>query len=233
MILGVAVGASAFAPVPIASRVATRAAKASVVVPQAAPMSVMEKGMKEWEAEYPLFAKYGWGPTAKAERWNGRHAMFGWMMIILTGYAQNNHLIPNPQGLLEWKEWGSLAYLYAPNTITNERAIILVANVHALVVSTIAFVAPFDWQDKLLLDEGEAPEEPTGVVPAFQTGLTSAAEMWNGRVAMFGLVVTAIGAMSSGKSFLEVVDWGLGGLLLPNAGAVVAAATEVAAAAAN
>jgi hypothetical protein len=193
----------------------------------------MEKGMKEWEAEYPLFAKYGWGPTAKAERWNGRHAMFGWLMIIATGYCQNNHLIPNADQLLDAKQWGSLAYLYAPNTITNERAIILIANVHALVVSTICFVSPFDWQDKLLLEEGDAPEEPAGVIPAFATGLTPAAEIFNGRLAMFGLVVTAIGAMSSGKSFLETVDWGLGGLLLPNVNDVVAVAEEVAKAASS
>ena len=34
------------------------------------------------QAAYPGFAAKGWGPSAKAERWNGRHAMFGWAFII-------------------------------------------------------------------------------------------------------------------------------------------------------
>jgi len=36
--------------------------------------------MADFAADFPWLAKYGFGPTVKAERWNGRHAMFGWFM---------------------------------------------------------------------------------------------------------------------------------------------------------
>lgn len=39
--------------------------------------SVFEDGMSQFKADYPWLAKYGFGPSVKAERWNGRHAMFG------------------------------------------------------------------------------------------------------------------------------------------------------------
>lgn len=45
----------------------------------------------------------GWGPTTKAERWNGRHAMFGWIALLVTGYAKGHGLIPNPDTALDLK----------------------------------------------------------------------------------------------------------------------------------
>ena len=40
--------------------------------------------MDAWKNDYPFLAKYGFGLTVKCERWNGRHAMFGWAFIIAT-----------------------------------------------------------------------------------------------------------------------------------------------------
>ena len=45
----------------------------------------------------------GWGPTTKAERWNGRHAMFGWIALLATGYAKGHGLIPNGDVPLDLK----------------------------------------------------------------------------------------------------------------------------------
>ena len=88
-------------------------------------MSVFDKAVKDWAAEYPAIYNVGWGPTTKAERWNGRHAMFGWIALIVTGYCKGHGLIPNPDTALDLKEWGTLAYLYG-GSISNERAIIIV-----------------------------------------------------------------------------------------------------------
>ena len=61
--------------------------------------------------DFPIFNSYGWGVSAKAERWNGRHAMFGWVFIVATGYCQAHGLIPNPSQALDFKEWGSSIFL--------------------------------------------------------------------------------------------------------------------------
>lgn len=106
---------SAFAP----ARGAIRARSSAV------SMSVFDKAVKDWATEYPAAYNVGWGPTTKAERWNGRHAMFGWVALLVTGYCKGHGLIPNPDTLLDLKEWGTLAYLYG-GSISNERAIIIV-----------------------------------------------------------------------------------------------------------
>ena len=54
-------------------------------------------------------AKYGFGPSVKAERWNGRHAMFGWFMILGTAVMQKYGLFPNPDVPLNYKDWGAPA----------------------------------------------------------------------------------------------------------------------------
>lgn len=64
---------------------------------------VFESAQTEFASEFPEYSKYGWGPTAKAERWNGRHAMFGWAAIIATGYCQAHNLIPNADVALDPK----------------------------------------------------------------------------------------------------------------------------------
>jgi hypothetical protein len=88
-------------------------------------VSIFDKAVKDWAAEYPAIYNVGWGPTTKAERWNGRHAMFGWVALLVTGYCKGHGLIPNPDTALNLKEWGTLAYLYG-GSISNERAIIIV-----------------------------------------------------------------------------------------------------------
>lgn len=196
----------------------------SVVVPASTQLAasrtsaitatVFEDGMSQFKADYPWLAKYGFGPSVKAERWNGRHAMFGWLMIAGTAYAKSHGLFPSPDTALAYKDWGGLAQLGFNQYISNERAIIMIAHVHALAVSACAAFGPQVLGDTLTLLDGEADEEPYGVfIPiAGQTGLTPAAEMMNGRMAMFGLIALVMGSMASGKDILEVFDLGIGGL---------------------
>lgn len=47
-----------------------------------------------------------------------------------------------------------------------------------------------------------------------QAGLTAAAEMMNGRLAMLGLIAAVGASLATGQPLLEVVNTGLGGLLL-------------------
>eukprot|EP00965_Chrysotila_dentata_P252744 6210848-Pleurochrysis_carterae.AAC.3 len=76
-----------------------------------------DSAASQWNAEFPYLAKFGFGPSAKAERWNGRHAMFGcthhdlfrWVVIVATGYAQSHGLIPSPDVPLSYSSWGGLA----------------------------------------------------------------------------------------------------------------------------
>ena len=77
-------------------------------------------------------------------------------------------------------------------------------------------------------DRGEPDEEPAGLVPAFDTGLTPAAELWNGRLAMLDLIIFSAYSMIYQIPFLNAVDNALGGLLLAPAGGAVAAVADVA-----
>jgi hypothetical protein len=43
--------------------------------PSFTPPGVYEDAMADWNQQFPQFAKYGWGPSVQAEKWNGRHAM--------------------------------------------------------------------------------------------------------------------------------------------------------------
>jgi len=174
--------------------------------------SVLEDAMAEWKAEYPNFAKFGWGPSTKAERWNGRHAMFGWVVICASAYAHGHNLIPNGDVPLDLKEWGTLATISGKTTLTNERAVILIANVHALFVSFLATLAPSSFADQLLLKDGEEDEEPYGIVPPLITGLTPEAEIMNGRMAMMGLITLVATAAIQQKPMIDVVNEWLGGL---------------------
>tara|TARA_B110001452_G_scaffold251163_2_gene239980 strand:- start:225 stop:542 length:318 start_codon:yes stop_codon:yes gene_type:complete len=100
--------------------------------------------------------------------------------------------------------------------ITNERAIIMIAHIHALAVSAAAAFGPQVLGDSLTLLDGEADEEPYGLFPPLmgQGGLTPAAEMWNGRIAMLGLIFLVLTSAISGKEIIEVIDIGLGGFLM-------------------
>lgn len=194
---------SAFAP----SRNVLRPTKPAV------SMSVFDDAMADFKKSYPYAYNAGWGPTTKAERWNGRHAMFGWVALIATGYAKAHGLIPNPETLLATKDWGTLAYLYG-GSITNERAVIIVAHLHFLIWSVCATVAPFASQDKLLLQEGEEMEAPAGLFIKGTPGLTASAELLNGRLAMLGLVVLVLTSLVNQTPILDTINAGLGGMLM-------------------
>ena len=158
-------------------------------------------------------AKYGFGPSVKAERWNGRHAMFGWFMIVGTAYAKGHGFFPDPAVALQYKDWGALTQMGFGQAISNERAIIMMAHVHALGVSMAAAFGPQVLGDTLTLLDGEVDEEPYGLFVPLESGLTPAAEMLNGRLAMLGIIAVVASSMASGKDILEVVNTGVGGLL--------------------
>jgi len=181
--------------------------------------TVFDEGMGQFKADYPWLAKYGFGPTVKSERWNGRHAMFGWLAIIATAYAKGHGWFPDPSVALKYNDWGALTQLGFGQYISNERAIIMIAHIHALGVSFAAAFGPQVLGDSLTLLDGEEDEEPYGLFPPFkgQTGLTPAAEMYNGRMAMMGLIAVVSSSLISGKDILEVVNIGTGGLLMPGA----------------
>ena len=176
-------------------------------------MSVFDRATEQWAETYPFPYNKGWGPTTKAERWNGRHAMFGWVALIATGYAKSHGLIPNADALLDMKEWGTLAYVYG-GSITNERAVIIVAHLHFLLWSVCAAIAPLSSQDKLYLEPGEEHEPAAGLIPKAVPGLTASAELINGRLAMLGLVVLVLTSIANQTPVLDVINNGLGGLLL-------------------
>jgi len=214
--LALAGSASAFAPnAPLATKTVAPVSESSLNVFNP---STFNNAMADWEAEYPQFAKWGWGPSVQAEKWNGRHAMFGWVFICATAYAKGHGLIPDADVPLDLKEWGTLATISGKNTITHERAIILIANVHCFMVGLMATICPTGFSDPLLLDplQGEAYEkakatEPYGVMPAMKMGLTEEAEIMNGRMAMMGLITVTATAFLEGKPILDVVNEWVGG----------------------
>jgi hypothetical protein len=62
--------ASAFAP---ARGVARQVSSSSISMVQSKRQgSIFDKAVKDWAAEYPAIYNVGWGPTVKAERWNGK-----------------------------------------------------------------------------------------------------------------------------------------------------------------
>lgn len=216
LVLG-ATAVSAFAPstpTPFAVKNAAPAIRS-----ESSLNAVFDDAMTDFAEEYPQFSKWGWGPTVQAEKWNGRHAMFGWVFICATAYAKGHGLIPNPDMLLDLKEWGTLATISGKNTITNERAIILIANVHCFFVGLLATICPLPFSDPLLLDpnQGEMYEravntKPYGVIPEMKTGLTEEAEIMNGRMAMMGLITVVFTSFIENKPILDVVNEWVGGL---------------------
>merc|ERR1719331_1475697 len=185
-----------------------QAPRPAVARSSAVTATVFDDGMASFKADYPWLAKYGFGPSVKAERWNGRHAMFGWLAIIATGYAKGHGWFPDPSVALTYKDWGALTQNGFGEYISNERACIMIAHIHALGVSMAAAFGPQVLGDTLTLVDGEEDEEPYGIIVPIRGnyGLTPAAEMINGRIAMLGIVVVVFSSFASGKDILELVD---------------------------
>lgn len=55
----------------------------------------MTKAIEDFAESSPEFASRGLGVTTNAERWNGRHAMFGIFAIVMTAYFKGHGLIPD------------------------------------------------------------------------------------------------------------------------------------------
>jgi Chlorophyll A-B binding protein len=181
--------------------------------------SVYEDATADWNKQFPQFAKWGWGPSVQAEKWNGRHAMFGWFFICASAYAKGHGLIPDADAALDLKTWGTLATTSGFSTITNERAIILFANAHFFGVSLMATILPPSWGDSLFLDPNhpnydamaERNKNGFGYLPAIKLGLTEEAEMINGRLAMVGLTALVMATAIEGKDMLDIVNEWVGG----------------------
>ena len=179
----------------------------------AAP-EVYEDAQAKWADEFGPLAQYGWGPSVHAEKWNGRHAMFGWFFICATAYAKGHGLIPDMDVPLDLKEWGTLATITGKGTITNGRAVVLIANVHFFAVSLMATICPLPFGDALLLnpdDEAPANTGGYGYMPEFKTGLTEQAEIINGRLAMLGIISLVIATAIEQKPMLDIVNEWTGG----------------------
>merc|ERR1719313_1381075 len=97
--------ASAFQPV------ALRSARPAVSRCSGPQCSVFDTATAQFAADYPWLAKYGFGPSVKAERWNGRHAMFGWFAIVATAYAKGHGWFPDADVALKYSDWGGLAQI--------------------------------------------------------------------------------------------------------------------------
>lgn len=175
---------------------------------QYAPPQIYDDAVGDWEKQFPQFAKYGWGPSVQAEKWNGRHAMFGWFFICATAYCKGHGLIPDADTFLDLKQWGTLAIISGKDTISTERAIVLVANIHFFALSLMAAFSPLPFSDKLFTEPGQGSKAGYGYLPALKFGLTEEAEILNGRLAMLGLTALVVATAIFQKPMLDIVnDW--------------------------
>ena len=81
-----------------------------------------------------------------------------WFAICATAYAKSHGWFPNADVALKYTEWGGLAQMGFGQYIANERAIIMMAHVHALGVSAAAAFGPQVLGDTLTLLDGEVDE---------------------------------------------------------------------------
>lgn len=188
---------------------AVRAPSARIVM----GLPAFEEAMKDYKETYPMWAARGWGPSVKAEVWNGRHAMFGFFLLTMTAYCQGHGLLPDPSQVIDISQWGTLARLGDYSSISVRRAVILIAHVHVLLVSIAAAIAPFSFQDKLLLEPGEEDAKPSGLIPPLNFGFTRDAEIWNSRVAMLGIIVLVAQSVATRTPVLDVLNLWLGNTL--------------------
>ena len=144
----------------------------------------------------------------------------GWFFICATAYCKGHGLIPDPEMALDVKQWGSLAIISGKTTITNERAIILVANIHFFFLSLMAAICPLPFGDGLLIDPNHPRYEEMkavnekggyGYLPEFKLGLTEEAEILNGRLAMLGIFTLLIATAVEQKNILDIVNEWVGG----------------------
>ena len=187
--------------------------------------SVFDDATKDWAEEYPDFAEWGWGPSVQAEIWNGRHAMFGWVVMCACAYHKGHGDFPDADSMLNFKEWGTLATIAdglekGKDTISNERAVILIANAHAFFVGIAATIAPLPFSDTLLLDPNhpmyewqvERNSKLGGVLPDIgQMGINPHAELMNGRMAMMGIITLLGYSGIQGQSMVDTINEWVGG----------------------
>jgi len=206
-------------PCPLSNPFATFLQRSTSNLNSFVDPSAYDDAVADWEQQFPAFAKWGWGPSVQAEKWNGRHAMFGWFFICASAYAKGHGLIPDADSMLDLKEWGTLAIISGKTTITNERAIILIANVHFFMVSLMATICPPPFGDSLLVDPNHPNyeamaarnKEPFGYMPAVKLGLTEEAEILNGRLAMVGIFSLIVATAIEQKDMLDIVNEWVGG----------------------
>jgi hypothetical protein len=171
---------------------------------------IYDDAVGDWEMQFPQFAKYGWGPSVQAEKWNGRHAMFGWFFICTTAYCKGHGLLPAADVLLDMKQWGTLASISGMTAISAERAYVLMVNVHAFAISLMAAFLPPVWGDQLFTEPG--PQKAGyGYLPELKLGMTEEAEILNGRLAMLGLFALAMATVVEQKPMLDIVNEWVGG----------------------
>ena len=181
--------------------------------------AVYDEAISDWDKQFPAFSKWGWGPSVQAEKWNGRHAMFGWFFICASAYCKGHGLIPDAETALSLSKWGPLAITSGFETISNERAIILVANAHFFALSLMATIAPMPFGDSLFVDPNhpnyeamaERNKSGFGYLPAMKLGLTEEAEILNGRLAMLGIGALISATAIEQKNMLDIVNEWVGG----------------------
>jgi hypothetical protein len=181
------------------------------------PPGIYEDAVANWNKEWPEFAKWGFGPSVQAERANGQHAMAGWVIICASAYAKGHGLIPDAETALNLKDWGPLAIISGKEMISNERAVILVANIHLFLISLAATICPPPFGDTLFLDPNHNNFDDMkarndaggyGYLPALKFGLTFEAEILNGRLAMLGIAALIASTAIFDKPMLDIVnDW--------------------------
>jgi hypothetical protein len=146
--------------------------------------------------------------------------MFGWVVMCACAYHQGHGDFPNADTPLDFKQWGTLATISGKETISTERAIILMANVHAFAVGLMATIAPLPFSDTLLLDPNhpmyewqmERNSKLGGVLPNLsKMGLTPEAELANGRMAMMGIITCVAYSGIQGQTMIDTINEWVGG----------------------